>query len=146
MSPAPAAPGLRAVLDTNIYISAFEFPKGRNALLWRAAREGRFQLLVSPMIIREIARVLRNDFEWQEDGIQVLVRRIVEVAGAGLIAPRTTVYAVTADPDDNRILECAVDGRADLMVSNDRHLLDLKAYDGIPIVGSVDFRRTLGLK
>jgi uncharacterized protein len=141
MSPAVDA-GLRAVLDTNIYISAFEFPKGRNALLWRAAREGRFQLLVSPMI----ARVLRNDFGWQEDGIHVLVRRIVEVAGAGLCAPRTTVYAVAADPDDNHILECAMDGKADLIVSNDRHLLDLKEYAGMPIVGSVDFRRTLGLK
>ena len=40
------------------------------------------------------------------------MRRIVEVAGAGLIAPCTTVYAVPADPDDNRILECAVDGES----------------------------------
>ena len=145
MSPASAA-GLRAVLDMNIYISAFEFPKGRNAVLWRAAREGRFQLLVSPMIIREIARVVRNDFGWQEEGIHVLVRRIVEVAGGGLSSPRTTVYAVAADPDDNHILECAIDGKADLIVSNDRHLLDLKEFAGVPIVGSVDFRRTLGLK
>jgi putative PIN family toxin of toxin-antitoxin system len=146
MSPAPAAAGLRVVLDTNIYISALEFPKGRNAVLWSAAREGRFQLLVSPMIIREMARVLRNDFGWQEEGIQVLVRRVAEVAGAGVIAPRTSVHAVTADPDDNRIVECAVDGKADLVVSNDRHLLELKEYAGIPIIGSVDFRRTLGLK
>lgn len=97
------------------------------------------------MIIREIARVLRNDFGWQEEGIHVLVRRIVEVAGGGLNAPRTTVYAVAADPDDNHILECAIDGKADL-ISNDRHLLDLKEYAGMAIVASVDFRPTLGLK
>jgi hypothetical protein len=44
------------------------------------------------------------------------------------------------------IPECAVDGKADLIVSNDHHLLDVKAYSGIPIIAGVDFRRTLGLK
>jgi hypothetical protein len=43
----------------------------------------------------------------------------------------------------NRILECAVDGKADIIVSNDHHLLDLKIYAGIPIVAGPDFRRTL---
>jgi len=64
----------------------------------------------------------------------------------GHIATRTKFDAESADPDDNRILECAVDGKADLIVSNDRHLLDLKEYARIPIVASVDLRRTLGLK
>jgi uncharacterized protein len=53
---------------------------------------------------------------------------------------------VAADPDDDRILECAVDGKADIIVFNDHHLLDLKAYADIPIVAGPDFRRTLGLK
>jgi predicted nucleic acid-binding protein len=78
--------------------------------------------------------------------IQTFIRRVADVAGLGVIGSRTRVDAVTADPDDNRILECAVDGKADLIVSNDRHLLDLKEYTRIPIVASVDFRRTLGLK
>ena len=41
MSPAPGAERLKVVLDTNVYISAFQFPKGRNAVLWRAARDRR---------------------------------------------------------------------------------------------------------
>lgn len=49
------------------------------------------------------------------------------------------------DPDDNRILECAVEGRADLIVSHDRHLLSLKEYKRIPIVTGPGFRRTLGI-
>jgi len=60
--------------------------------------------------------------------------------------PVQRTSAVAADPDDNRILECAVDGKADIIVSNDHHLLGLRMYAAIPIVAGVDFRRTLGLK
>jgi uncharacterized protein len=54
--------------------------------------------------------------------------------------------SITTDPDDNRILECAVDAKADIIVSNDHHLLDLESWAGIPIVTGADFRRVLGLK
>jgi predicted nucleic acid-binding protein len=56
------------------------------------------------------------------------------------------LQVVAADPDDDRIIECAVGGKADIIVSNDWHLLGMKAYAGIPIVSGRDFRRTLGLK
>jgi predicted nucleic acid-binding protein len=112
------------VLDTNIYIAAFGHPKGRNATLWAAALARRYRLLVSPAIVRELARVL---------------------ASRGTRPPRAAVQVVTADPTDDRILECAVHGEADLIVSNDHHLLDLGSYGDIPIVAGPDFRRTLGL-
>jgi putative PIN family toxin of toxin-antitoxin system len=146
MSPAPDAERLKTVLDTNIYISAFQYPKGRNVVLWDSALAGRFRILVSPAIIQEMAGVLRADFKWPEERVQNAVRIVARVAGKGIVIPRTTVHVVTADPDDNRILECAVDGKADVIVSNDHHLLDLKEYADIPIVAGVDFRRTLGLK
>ena len=106
----------------------------------------RFRLLVSPAIIQEMAGVLRADFEWSEDRVQRAVRIVARVAGKGIVIPQMRVHVVAADPDDNRILECAVDGKADLIVTNDHHLLDLKAYVGIPMIAGVDFRRTLGLK
>src|SRR5579864_4372416 len=125
MSHAPGAERLKVVLDTNIYIAAFEFPKGKNAVLWLAARTGRYRLIVSPTIIRETARVLRFDFGWEDDRVQQIIRRVAEVAK--VVTPHVPVHALTTDPDDNRILECALDGKADLIVSNDHHLLDLKA-------------------
>ncbi len=143
MTPAPGAERLRAVLDTNIYIAAFAYPKGRHAGLWAAVLGERYELLVSPAIIREMARVLRFDFAWQDDRVQNTIRVVAQAAR--VIAPRTALKVVTADPDDDRILECAVDGKADIIVSNDHHLLDLKAHAGIPIVTGLDFRRTLGL-
>jgi putative PIN family toxin of toxin-antitoxin system len=135
---------LRVVLDTNIYIAAFGHPKGRNATLWAAALAGRYRLLISPAIVRELARVLRTDLQWQEEYVQSRVRIVAQVAE--LISPRAALQVVTADPTDDRILECAVDGKADLIVSNDHHLLDLGSYGDIPIVARPDFRSTLGLR
>jgi uncharacterized protein len=144
MSPAPGAERLSVVLDTNIYVGAFAFPKGGNAVVWSAALEERFRLLVSPIIIGELAEVLRFKFAWREERVQKAIRIIAQVAR--VVVPRTVLKVVTADPDDDRIIECAVDGKADVIVSNDHHLLNLKAYAGIPIVRVQDFRRTLGLK
>ncbi len=143
MSPAHAA-RLKVVLDTNIYISAFTSPKGRNASLWMAAQQRKYLLIVSPAIIRETARVLRADFAWSDERVQETIRLVAQVAHA-VTAGGSALNMVKADPDDNRILECAVDGKADMVVSNDHHLLDLKAYRHIPIVTGVDFRRTLGM-
>jgi predicted nucleic acid-binding protein len=80
MNPAPAAARLKAVLDTNVYIAAFGHPKGHNAKLWIAATEGRYHLLVSPAITREIAKVLRFDFGWQEERLQQTIRVVAQVA------------------------------------------------------------------
>ena len=146
MSPAPGGERLKAVLDTNVYIAAFTSPKGRSAVLWEAALKNRYRLLVSPAIVREIATVLRSDFGWPEDRIQKAIRRVADVAGPGVVTPQATIQTITSDPDDNRILECAAEGEADLIVSNDHHLLDLKIWRNIPIVAGADFRRTLGLK
>jgi len=58
MIPAPGTRHLKAVPDTNIYIAAFAYPEGRNAAVWNAAVSGRYELVVSPAIVRETAKVL----------------------------------------------------------------------------------------
>src|SRR5258708_18042156 len=101
MSPGPGAERLKAVLDTNIYIAAFAYPKGRTAVLWSAALDGRYRLLVSPAIIRELVKVLYSDFAWQQDRVQNAIRAVAQVGR--VIAPRTVLKIVTADPDDDPI-------------------------------------------
>jgi putative PIN family toxin of toxin-antitoxin system len=139
----PGAPLLRVVLDTNIYIAALSHPRERNAKLWTGARERRYQLLVSVPIIREVADVLRRDFAWAESDLQQRIRVVAQVPE--IVITKRTLDLVPADPDDNRILECAIDGRADLIVTNDHHLLDLKSCLDIPIIAGPDFRRILGM-
>src|SRR5215813_9920936 len=125
MNPESGGARLRVVLDSNVYISAFIDPKGKVFAVWQEAIRGRYNLLVSPAIIREVGRVLRERFGWEPAAITRQLKLIARVGE--LLSPRLTVSVITADPPDNRILECAVEGRADLIVTgNRRHLLRLK--------------------
>lgn len=134
--------GLRVVLDTNIFVSAFTYPERPLFRIWQEAVRSRYQLLLSPVMIREVARVLREDFAWQEDTVISHVKLLAKVGE--IITPTVILHVIVEDPTDNRVLECAVTGRADLIVSGDRHLRRLKRYQGIPIVRPLDFLRTLG--
>lgn len=134
--------GLRAVLDTNVYVSTFSYPRSMPWRVWRQALQRRYQLLLSPAIIREVARILREDFHWEEARLRRRLKLLVRVGE--LVTPQHPLHVITNDPDDNRILECAVEGQANLIVSGDRDLRRLKLYQGIPIVTPTDFLRTLG--
>jgi predicted nucleic acid-binding protein len=89
--------------------------------------------------MRELADVLRNDLKWLEPEIIAQLKLIARVAV--IVSPDSELQAVTKDPDDDRILECALDGKADLVVSGDKHLTRLKSFRGIAIVRPADFMR-----
>ena len=91
---------LRVVLDTNIYVAAFGHPKGNNARLFAAAPTARYHLLVSPAIVRELARVLRSALQWQDERVQKAVRVVAQVVE--IVVPCTGLNVIAADPDDNR--------------------------------------------
>jgi uncharacterized protein len=133
---------LRVVLDTNVLISALHFPEGSLAGLWQPLYEERFRLVLSPAIIVELAEKLRMKFGWDEPELQRLLRALVRKAD--IVRPTVIVDAVPHDADDNEIVACAVVGEADVIVSGDRHLLELREYQGIPIVRPMDFLRMVG--
>ena len=141
MSTVKGAARLRVVLDTNVYFSAFTHPTGVAFWIWEQAVRRRYVLLTSPTIIREVARVFRRKAGWRDNQIVGSLKLLVKTAE--IVSPKIQVRAIPEDDDDNRILECAVEGKADLIVSRDQHLRRLKAFEGIGIVHPVDFRRTL---
>lgn len=107
--------------------------------IWRNAIKQHFALVVSPAIIREVAGILREKAEWDEASIRAylkLLARVVEI-----VDPQVTLHVIADDPDDDRILECAVAGGASLIVTGDRHLMRLKSFEGIGIVNLRDFLR-----
>jgi putative PIN family toxin of toxin-antitoxin system len=133
---------LRVVLDTNVYISAFLHPERPIFRLVQQAARRQYHLLMSPAIVGEVGRVMRDELRWEED---VRIRHLKILTRAGeIIVPNITLRVIPEDPDDDRILECAVEGEANLIVSGDRHLRRLRVYQGIPIVQPTDFLRTLG--
>ena len=136
---------LRIVLDSNVYVSAFNRSNGVPFRIWQLALNRHCALLVSPAIVGEIAGVLRRRFGWDEPR---LIRRMkLLTALAEIISPpfTLTVFSGTMEAD-NRILECAVAGKADLIVSGDGDLQRLKVYEKIPIIRPADALRTLGGK
>lgn len=121
----------RVVFDTNIYISAFITPGGRGEAAFLRAVKGELELFTSVPILTELARKLRGKFRWDDEHVTAAVRH---VAGAARVVKPAQQLAVLADEPDNRILECALEARAELIVTGDRHLLTLWEYEGIGIV------------
>ena len=131
---------LRVVFDTNTYLSALNF-RGKTEKVYRAFLKRKFVLIASPQILREVAEKLREIFDWDN---QQITRALKQIARrAEVVNPKISLHIIQDEPD-NRILGCAVEGKANLIVSGDRHLKSLKSYEDIGIMGSVDFLRTLG--
>ncbi len=136
-----STPQLRIVLDTNVYISAALSPQGTAGRVWGLAEQRRFRLVTSPFIVNETGKVLRRVKPEDPLAIRRRLKRITHLAD--IIQP-TTKLQVVRDPNDNPIVETAVDGRADMIVSLDKDLLTLKAYNNIPVLHVVNLLRTLG--
>ena len=121
---------MRVVADTNVIVSAFVFGGLPRRVLELAAM-GHFELCLSEAIQAEVERVLENKFGWDRSTIQSSVLRLQ--GWSLLFAPQTPLDLVKDDPDDNRILECALAAEAQAIVSGDRHLLKLGAFRSILI-------------
>ena len=133
----------RVVLDTNVYYSALYDPESFLHVLFAAGvQEKKYRIIVSPFIIHELHTKLMEKFLWEEARALGVIKQIVHAAE--LVKPDTVPQVITDDVSDNHILACALAGKANLIVSGDRHLLQLKEYEGIPIVRPRDFLRTLG--
>jgi uncharacterized protein len=121
----------RVVLDTNVYISAVMFGGLPGSLLDLALLRA-FTFIISPALLDELHEKLQAKFEMSPEDAAFLRSRLESVAQ--VVEPRETLRVIAEDPDDDRVLECAVKGEADVIVSGDRHLLKLGNYQGISIV------------
>ena len=122
---------MRVVFDTNLLVSALVFPGGRaEAALLRIIEE-KDRLLVSRPLMTELLDVLARKFE--RDG-EELSRVAVFIDSVSLtVKPRRRIQVLRDEPD-NRVLECAVAGKADAIVTGDKALLQLREYAGIRVL------------
>jgi len=129
---------MRVVFDTNVFISAFVIPGSQGERAFLLARRGHCELATSIPILTETANKLRAKFGQVDDEITTALKLISRAAT--IIAPSIRLRVLADDPD-NRILECAVAFRADVIVTGDLHLLALKEHAGIAVVRLADFLR-----
>lgn len=133
---------MRVVVDTNIVVSRSISAKGAPAEVLRRWRQEQFELLVSEPMLDEYERALgyervRVRHQMSDDEIHEVVTQFRRFAI--LVEPTETLAVIEDDPDDNRVLECAVAGEAEYIVSGDAHLLTLKRYQGIQILSPAAF-------
>ena len=135
-------PVLKAVIDTNVMVSV-AFPKGELAGELRdMIADGAFTLVTSREIVAEVYRVLHyprilKQFNASKDNIDEFIGMIIEYALFG--ESRYTLDEIKEDPSDDMFLACAMEAKADFIVSRDPHLRNLKQFHGIKIINVKEF-------
>lgn len=128
---------LRAVIDTNLFISGLFARDSLSAQLQNLWINLDFELVTSIEIIKEISRVLnypriKDHFKPKDKNIKRFFRLIFRKAVIAKDIYKTD--RITEDPTDNKFLACALEKDADYIISRDPHLRNIKHYHGIQIV------------
>jgi putative PIN family toxin of toxin-antitoxin system len=132
---------LKVVLDTNVLISAILFG-GKPKKILEKAIHGEIRLCLSEPILEELSGVLRRSkFDYSLEKVQTLLTELTSIAD--FVNPSQIIRLVLEDPDDNRILECAVEAKASYIITGDFHLLKLSRYRDIEIVNAFTFLEKL---
>ena len=137
---------LKAVIDTNLFVSSIINKNGVPAKLLQAWRDHVFLLILSDQILEEIRRVLRyphikNKYNLKDNTISKVIDTIEKFAV--VLHDVDEIDVINDDPDDNKVLACAVTAEADCIVSGDNHLLKLGAFEDIPILTAKDFLKSI---
>ena len=127
---------MRVVFDTNIFISAFVIPGSLAEKAIIKIMEGEDCLLISRDIIDEVLSVLSSKFGRDREALSHVALTLSELAE--WVRPGRKVKIFRDEPD-NRILECAIYGRADLLVTGDREILQLKEYKGVKVISLKEY-------
>lgn len=122
---------LRVVLDANIYIAAFLKPGLADQILERAS-QNELLIIVSSEILNEIKAKLTEKFHFPAKEVDGFIREMKLIAI--IVKPKKHLQIVKDDPADDKILEVAIEGSVDLIVTMDKHLLKLKKIQNIPIM------------
>jgi len=115
---------LKVVLDTNVFIAAYFNRKSASARIIDLCLENKHKLIFSSRLRKEAKLILKNvraEREFRERTRSLFMK-------ASKVKPTRKVFTVKEDPDDNKFLECALEGKADYLITSDRHLLELGEF------------------
>ena len=127
---------MKVVFDTNILVSALVFPGGRADIALRRIIEEKDRLLLSKPILDELLGILARKFSRDAEE---LAHVAVYLSDLSVVVKPRRRFAVLADEPDNRILECAVTGGAEAIVTGDKALLALKNFRKVKLLSLRDY-------
>ena len=123
---------MKATVDTNFLISATQWDYSVAHKLLKKLILADAEIFTTQDILDETAEVLERDFEYSKNEAKNIIEKILLFAS--LIESKQKVEIIKDDPDDNKVIEYAVESYSDYIVTYDKHLLKLKEYKGIRIV------------
>ncbi len=135
---------LKVVLDANIFVSAVLKPHSDLAKIFELVKEGKIRIILSNGILSEIRAVLlypkiKQRHRRSPKEIEEFLQKTIPVS---IVAPeKMKVRTIEDDPADTKYLAAAVEAKADFIISGDRHLKDLKMFEGIRILDPSAFLR-----
>lgn len=132
---------MKVTLDTNVLVSG-TFWTGYSFTILNLIDKNKLRNITSKEIIKEYYEVINSDEII--DKIKDKRLRLLKIAhkvinNSEIVEPSLKIDIIKGDPDDNKILECAIAGNVDCIISNDKHLLKLKKFRNIPILTPDDF-------
>lgn len=126
---------LKVVVDTNVLFSGIFF-KGKPNLVLKGVLFEQVTAISSPVLLAELTEVLRKKASYPKERIDQITKQLEELC---ILVQPSKVIQVCRDPNDNRVLETAIEGNCDYIVTGDRDLLDLKKYQNIQILTPTEF-------
>ena len=124
------------VFDTNVLFSGTGW-RGSPFYSLKLARDGKVNLMICREILEEYHEKVQTKLGMSESQATRAAAEILSVST--LVEISNSLHVVVDDPDDDKVIECAVIGKASYIVSGDHHLLDLKEYNNIQIVPASNF-------
>jgi len=133
----------RVVLDTNILISGIGWSGSPKDVI-EAFLKGEFILLISESLLNELERILNYKKFYFIPGYlkESLIRNLLKAAE--FVKTKKKLDIIKEDPEDNKVLECALFGKADYIVTGDKHLLKLCKFNNIKILTPIEFLKEIG--
>ena len=137
---------MKLVLDTNVWLSGI-FWEGEASKIIEKTEKKNIQILISENILSEIVNVLNKESKFQKYilnlklSVEEILRTILSISD--LIETKTKLDLIKADPKDNIILEVALDGKAEYIISYDNHLLNMIEFRGIKIISPGEFLKII---
>ena len=130
------------VCDTNVLVSASISPGGTSDEVLRQVLQGKCQMGTSWPLLKELRRVLREKIRVPEREVREFYKLVRE--NSQIFVPKESVLEIPHDPADNRVLECAIEARANYIISGDeKHLQPLEEFRGIPVMSPREFLEIL---
>lgn len=135
---------IKVVLDTNVWLSGIFWEREASRII-RLAEGKKIKVIVTKDIVLEVTAILEKENKFQrflknrKQKIEDLIRSVLNIST--LIKSRSRLSIVKEDPKDNKILEAAVDGKANYLISYDKHLSSLKEFRNVKIIPPEEFLR-----